>query len=170
MSKKKVKLTAEQKSERLELKKKKRRIKAVIIAAITAAVIACAVVSAVIISSRIDRADQLYNVKWVPVSAKNASDDEVDVNEIYNVYYSNYQGHLTFEKDGSFSLWINPGDPDDGTHGGTFELKDDKIIADFDEGTETEFELERGEDGYIKTIKMGYEDYTVYFGASSEPK
>ena len=48
----------------------------------------------------------------------------------------------------------------------SFELDGDTIKATFDEGTKTEFYIQR-EDGLIKTIKLGYDEYTVYFGASA---
>lgn len=167
MSKKSNKPSKQQITEKQELKKKKKKIRAVITAVISLAVVACIVVSCILITQYSDRAEQLYRHKWVPVSAKNASDDEVDISEVYNVMYSNYQGNLSFSKDGTFQLWLSPGDPSDGTHTGSFEIKDDIIKADFDEGTQTEFMLER-ENGYIKTITIGYDEYTVVFGESSE--
>lgn len=161
----KKKLTPEQKSERKTIKNKKKRTKTIIGVSIAAAVVICATVAIVLISQYTARANQLYDVTWVPVSARNASEDEVDVQEIYDVYYSNYQGSLKFNKDGTFDFWMAPGLPDDGTHTGTFELDGDTIKVTFDEGTQTDFYIRR-EDGYIKTIKLGYNDYTVYLGES----
>ena len=164
MSKKTKKLSAEEKARRKESKRKKKIIKAVIVCSIIAVVIACTVVSAVLITHNNDRENQLYNYKWVPVSAQNASKDEVEVREVYgDIKYTNYQGSLKFNKDGTFDFWMAPGLPDDGTHTGKYELDGDTIKASFDEGTQTEFYIER-ENGYIKDIRLGYNEYTVYFG------
>ena len=153
-------------AERQKIKKKKKTVRTIVVLVIIAAVIACAVTAVVLINQHNKVANQLYDTRWVPVSAKNASEDEVELSEVYDVMYSNYQGNLTFSKDGTFELWMSPGMPDDGTHSGTFELDGDTIKATFDEGTKTEFYIQR-EDGLIKTIKLGYSDYTVYFGASA---
>ena len=165
MSKKTKKISAEEKARRKESKRIKKIIKAVIVCAIVAVVIACTIISAVLISQNYDRENQLYNYKWIPVSAQNASKDEVEVREVYgdNVKYTNYQGSLKFNKDGTFDFWMAPGLPDDGTHTGKFELEGDTVKASFDDGTKTDFYIER-ENGYIKTIRLGYNDYSVYFG------
>ena len=165
MSKKTKKLPAEEKEQRAKIKRKKKIIKAIIVCSIIAIVIACTAVSAVLVTRHIDRENQLYDYEWIPVSAQNASKDEVNVRQIYgdDVKYTNYQGNLKFSKGGTFDLWMSPGLPDDGTHTGKFELDGDTVKASFDDGTQTEFYIER-ENGYIKTIKLGYNEYTVYFG------
>ena len=165
MSKKTKKISVEEKARRKESKRKKKIIKAVIICSIIAVVVACTVVSAVLVTQHIDRENQLYDYKWVPVSAKNASEDEVEVRAVYgdDVKYTNYQGSLKFNKDGTFDFWMSPGLPDDGTHKGKYELDGDTIKATFDDGTQTEFFIER-ENGLIKNIRLGYNDYTVYLG------
>ena len=165
MSKKVKKMTPEQIAERSKIRKKKKRIGTIVALVIIAAVIACTVTAVVLINQHNRAANQLYDTKWIPVSAKNASEDEVELSEVYDSKYSNYQGSLTFTKDGTFQLWMSPGIPEDGTHSGTFELDGDTIKASFDEGTKTEFYIER-EDDLIKTIKLGYSEYNVYFGAS----
>ncbi len=167
MSKKTKKSSPELIAQKKELTKKRKRTKTVVVSVIAAVVIACIVVACILVSQYLDRANQIYKYVWTPVSAKNASDDEVDLSEIYNVMYSNYKGRLSFNKDGTFEFWMTPGIPEDGTHTGKFEVEDDKIIANFDEGTQTEFALTR-ENGYIKTILVNYEDYKVYFGESAE--
>ena len=43
------------------------------------------------------------------------------------------------------------------------KLDGDTIKATFDDGTQTEFFIER-ENGLIKNIRLGYNDYTVYLG------
>lgn len=154
-------------AERQKIKSKKRKVRTIVVLVIVAAVIACTVTAVILINQHNKAANQLYDTRWVPVSAKNASEDEVDLAEVYNVKYTNYQGYLTFDKEGTFQLWMSPGSPEDGTHSGTFELDGDTIKATFDEGTKTEFYIQR-EDGLIKTIKLGYDEYTVYFGASAD--
>ena len=166
MSKKGKKITPEQMAERQKIKSKKRKVRTIVALVIVAAVIACTVTAVILINQHNKAANQLYDTRWVPVSAKNASEDEVELAEVYNVKYTNYQGYLTFDKEGTFQLWMSPGSPEDGTHSGTFELDGDTIKATFDEGTKTEFYIQR-EDGLIKTIKLGYDEYTVYFGASA---
>ena len=153
-------------AERQKIKSKKRKVRTIVVLVIVAAVIACTVTAVILINQHNKAANQLYDTRWVPVSAKNASEDEVELAEVYNVKYTNYQGYLTFDKEGTFQLWMSPGSPEDGTHSGTFELDGDTIKATFDEGTKTEFYIQR-EDGLIKTIKLGYDEYTVYFGASA---
>lgn len=153
-------------AERQKIKSKKRKVRTIVVLVIVAAVIACTVTAVILINQHNKAANQLYDTRWVPVSAKNASEDEVELAEVYNVKYTNYQGYLTFDKEGTFQLWMSPGLPEDGTHSGTFELDGDTIKATFDEGTKTEFYIQR-EDGLIKTIKLGYDEYTVYFGASA---
>ena len=153
--------------ERQKIKKKKKTVRTIVVLVITAAVIACTVTAVILINQYNKAANQLYDTKWIPVSAQNASEDEVELSEVYDSKYSNYQGSLTFTKDGTFQLWMSPGLPEDGTHSGAFELDGDTIKATFDDGTKTEFYIQR-ENGLIKTIKLGYSDYTVYFGASAQ--
>lgn len=167
MSKKTKKLSQQEKAEKELNKIKKKRIKRIIAVVITAVIIACVVVAIVLASRQSAISNQLYDTTWIPVSAKNASKDEVDLSEVYQVKYSNFNGHLTFDKEGTFQLWMAPGMPDDGTHSGKFELDKDVIKATFDEGTEAEFYITR-EDGFIKTINLGYDEYDVYFGASAQ--
>ena len=104
----------------------------------------------------------LGNTTWYSASATDASGDQVDMGEVYQVKYSNYQGGLTFTDDNRFQFWLSPGDASDGTHSGVYELMDDKIMVIFDEGTQTEFALVR-ENGEIKQIQVNYEDYKVTF-------
>lgn len=104
----------------------------------------------------------LNNTEWYSASATDASGDQVDMGEVYQVKYSNYQGGLTFTDDNRFQFWLSPGDPSDGLHSGVYELRDDKIVVIFDEGTQTEFALVR-ENGEIKQIQVNYDDYKVTF-------
>ena len=113
--------------------KKKPRFLKIIIGTAVALVCAAAVVLLVI--------NALRNTEWKSVSALNASGDEVDVREVYNVRYSQYQGKLTFDSENGFELWLRPGDPSDGTHSGKYEIDGDKANVTFDEGTDTAFAL-----------------------------
>lgn len=134
--------------------------------AITAVVIVTAVAALTVFLVMKTHADNarfaLKNTHWISKSALNASGDEVDVREVYNVRYSNYQGRLDFDGDNHFELWLAPGDVDDGTHTGTYELKENSVTAAFDEGTVVQFDVVR-ENGKIERIDVGYDDYTVCF-------
>lgn len=85
------------------------------------------------------------------------------MSEIYNTNYTSYQGSLTFNDDGRFSLWLSPGTADDGTHTGCFTVNsDDEIEAYFDDGTNTKFKIER-KNGTANGIIINYNDYEIYF-------
>lgn len=146
---------------------KKSPLKAILIISVAALLIA-AVVAVIVVQSNIDNEKHaLRNTYWVSRSAKNASGDEVDVREVYNVKYSQYQGRLSFDDKDRFELWLQPGDAADGTHSGTYETQGDKVDVVFDEGTETQFLLTHsGSD--ITAIELNYGDYTVRF-VKSEP-
>ncbi len=140
---------------------KKRIIAVVTIAVLIAAVITAAVVSKSCYDSSSNA--QLVSSTWVPTSAKNSTGDEVELSEVYNNNYTGYQGSLAFSEDGTFSLWLTPGTPDDGTHSGTYEVVDDGTIkAYFDEGTQTVFKMNR-ENNQVNSIVMNYDEYSVCF-------
>jgi len=148
--------------------KKKPRLRKIIIGIAVALVCAAAVVLLVINAHSESAKHVLRNTEWKSVSALNASGDEVDVREVYNVRYSQYQGKLTFDGENGFELWLRPGDPSDGTHSGKYEIDGDKADVTFDEGTKTAFALTRTE-GSITRIELNYDGYTVAF-ARSEPE
>ena len=134
----------------------------VIITLAIVAVIAAGIIIASITFSNTPKA-KLANTSWTPLSAHNASGDEVEIAEVYDVSYSNYTGSLTFNDDGSFSFWMSPGTPDDGTHTGTYEFTDNSTIkACFDEGTEMNFDVIY-EDNKISLIEVNYNGYLVTF-------
>ena len=140
---------------------KKRIVTVVTIAVLIAAVITVAFISKSCYDSSSNA--QLVSSTWVPTSAKNSTGDEVELSEVYKNNYSNYQGSLTFSKDGTFSLWLTPGTPDDGTHSGTYEVVDDGTIkAVFDEGTQTVFKINR-DNNQVNSIVMNYDEYSVCF-------
>ncbi len=106
--------------------------------------------------------EELCNNSWIPMSANDASGDEVELSEVYNTNYSSYQGSMSFREDGTFSLWLSPGNADDGTHSGKYKVEDSSIKVTFDEGTQTEFGLIYDMD-FIESIKVYYNGYEVYF-------
>lgn len=142
--------------------KKKTNKKTIISIAVAVVLLAAIVALIVVLAVRDSAAHVLRDTNWISQSAKNASGDEVDVREVYNVKYSNYQGRLTFDGENGFELWLSPGDKDDGTHSGTYELSDTKLTAKFDEGTSVDFPITR-KDGKITSIEVPYDDYTVNF-------
>ena len=103
----------------------------------------------------------LGNTVWVPLRAVDASGDEADMNDIYNTHYSNYQGSLSFESNGTFEFWMGPGNPADGSHTGMYKQKDGKIDAVFDNDTEMQFEIRN--EGDAPLIVVPYGEYEVYF-------
>ena len=143
-------------------KEKKFPVKPVIAAVIAAALIAALVLLIVLRTNEDNAKHVLRSTVWVSQTAKTASGDEVDIREVYNVKYSNYQGNLTFDGDNGFELWLRPGDISDGTHKGTYELDGDKLKVSFDGGDDKEFILTRN-DGKIARIDVPFEDYVVSF-------
>ncbi len=145
--------------------KKKSHKKQIFAVIISLAIIAVCVISAILIKSCYDSSDfaQLSNSSWIPVSAKNSSDDEVELAEIYNNNYTSYQGSLSFLNDSAFSLWLTPGEPDDGTHSGIYTFADeDTVNLKFDEGTETQLKIFKSENT-VTTLALDYGEYTIYF-------
>ena len=137
-------------------------VKKVIIAA-AAAVVVAALVAVIVINVNADSAKHaLRGTYWVSESAVNASGDEVDIREVYNVRYSNYQGNLHFDSEDKFELWLAPGDRSDGTHSGSCELKDNTLAVKYDNGTSDEWKLTK-KDGKIVRIDLAYDSYTVSF-------
>lgn len=161
MAKKKTKKsTAKSKQPQKNQTKKLPIIIGIIIVAIIIAAIAISIVSC---TSQQNRNNELCSYQWIPSTAKNASGDEVEMSEIYNTNYTSYQGSLTFNEDGRFSLWLTPGTADDGTHTGSFTVNsDDEIEAYFDDGTNTTFKIER-KNGNANGIIINYDDYEIYF-------
>lgn len=104
---------------------------------------------------------KLSDTTWIPSTANNASGDEVDIREVYRTHYSNYQGSLTFSTNGTFELWLSPGDPSDGSHTGTYVLADDKINVVFDDDTQSQFDIVTK--GNTQYIVVTYSDYDVCF-------
>ena len=142
-------------------KNKKKKTTAVVFSAIAACVfIIVAIVAVNVFSS--SKAAELTSSVWVPQGAKNAS-GEVEMSEVYNTNYSAYQGSMSFSDDGTFKLWLSPGDPDDGTHNGKYTLSDsDKITLSFDDGTNTTATVKQ-KNGSISAVVLKYNDYEITF-------
>lgn len=158
--KKSKKSTAKSKQPQKKQIKKLPIIIGIIIVAIITAATALSIVSC---TSQRNRNNELCSYQWIPSTAKNASGDEVEMSEIYNTNYTSYQGSLTFNDDGRFSLWLTPGTADDGTHTGSFTVNsNDEIEAYFDDGTNTIFKIER-KNGNANGIIINYNDYEIYF-------
>ncbi|MGN0501310.1 MAG: hypothetical protein ACI4HN_00135 [Ruminococcus sp.] len=144
-------------------KKQSQKLPIIISVIIVAIIIAAAAISIVSCTSQQNRNNELCAYQWIPSTARNASGDEVEMSEIYNTNYTSYQGSLTFNDDGRFSLWLSPGTADDGTHTGSFNVNsDDEIEAYFDDGTNTKFIIVR-KDGTVNGIIINYNDYEIYF-------
>lgn len=160
MSKKKKKSVKLNKSQK---KKTIRKLPVIVCSVIAVAIIAVIVISVVNNISEKKHLSELCDYNWIPSTAQNSSGDEVEIAEVYNTDYSSYQGSLTFSDDGTFSIWLSPGTPDDGTHSGAYRLTDENTIdVVFDEGTFTSFEIKRNGDD-IENIVVNYNDYEVYF-------
>ena len=128
-----------------------------------AAVLLIAAVVFLVLMTRAEQAKYALNgTDWVAQSAKNASGDEVDVREVYQVRYAQYRGTLSFDDTHHFSLWLQPGDASDGTHTGTYEIAGDKAVATFDSGDVAAFPLVV-RDGQVMQIEVAYDDYVVTF-------
>lgn len=107
----------------------------------------------------------LCKTYWTPISARNASDDEVEIEQIYNTEYSSYKGSLEYHEDNTFSFWMSPGSPDDGTHSGKYEVADNSTVnMYFDDGTNTKFGIEYA-DGKVLFVEANYDNYKIKFGS-----
>lgn len=143
-------------------KNKKKKTAAIVSSVVAACIFAVVAIIAVNVLSGAKTAE-LTSSAWIPESAKNASNDEVEMSEVYNTNYSSYQGSMSFSEDNTFSLWLSPGDPDDGTHRGKYTLSDSgKISLSFDDGTNTSATVKE-KNGKISAIILNYNDYKITF-------
>ena len=109
--------------------------------------------------------NELCKTKWTPVSATDASGDEVEMAQIYNTYYSSYKGSLEYFDNDTFSFWMSPGVSSDGTHSGRYEVADGQTVnMYFDDGTNTKFSI-KSEDNKIISIEVNYDEYQIIFTA-----
>ncbi len=156
------KMTKKKSAARQETKKRPKKT-IVIVSVALAVLVAAGVAFGIFMYQSTKDLRSLEDSVWVPKSADNASGDEVPMDEVYQTKYSNYRGSLKFKSDGTFDLWMSPGEPSDGTHTGKYELADDDTVsALFDDGTQCSFLLHR-EAGAIDGISIAYSDYIVYF-------
>lgn len=143
-------------------KNKKKKTTAIVSSVIAACVFIIVAIVAVNVLSPSATAG-LTSSAWVPEGAKNASGDEVEMSEVYNTNYSAYQGSMSFSDDGTFTLWLSPGTPDDGTHSGKYTVSDsDKVNLSFDDGTNTSVTLKQ-KNGKISALMLKYNDYDITF-------
>ena len=143
-------------------KNKKKKTTAIVSSVIAACVFIIAAIVAVNVLSPSVTAE-LTSSAWVPEGAKNASGDEVEMSEVYNTNYSAYQGSMSFSDDGTFTLWLSPGSPDDGTHSGKYTVSaSDKVNLSFDDGTNTSAILTQ-KNGKISAVVLKYNDYEITF-------
>lgn len=151
-------ISAENKKKPKNFKKRYVAIPFIIAGIICAGIIAFIVFS----TSQAPLHSKIKNTSWKPAIAKNASGDEVELAEVYNVNYSSYTGSLEFKED-TFELWLSPGSPDDGTHSGSYVcVEDDRINVLYDQGTATEFKVKYNGDK-VAYIVVNYSDYQVAF-------
>lgn len=126
-------------------------------------------IAVVILNTNSDTAkikNELCKNYWTPVSAKNASNDEVEMAQIYNTEYSSYKGSLEYRDDDTFSFWMSPGSPDDGTHSGRYEVADNSTVnMYFDDGTNTNFGI-KYVDGKVLAVEVNYDSYKITFGSA----
>ena len=135
-------------------KNKKKKTTAIISSVIAACVFIIAAIVAVNVLSPSVTAE-LTSSAWIPEDAKNASGDEAEM--------SAYQGSMSFSDDGTFTLWLSPGSPDDGTHSGKYTVSaSDKVNLSFDDGTNTSAALTQ-KNGKVSAVVLKYNDYEITF-------
>lgn len=143
-------------------KNKKSLIKIICVALATILTIACVYVIYILTTPK---PSGLENTFWKSVSAYDASNDEVEIEMVYNNYYSSYQGSMIFNEDMTFDFWMGPGNPEDGSHKGTYTYNadNDTVNAVFDNGKKAVFKIVRSDDDSIKRVEAPYNGYTIWF-------
>lgn len=140
-------------------KKKKRNNKIII----SVAIIIVAILTTLIVAGNYYNPTNRVAGHWDSVRAEITDTKEaVDMNEIYQVRYSNYKGGLILNKDKTFSFWLTIGEPD-GTNSGKYKADKDTIYLDFDSGDKAEFKYEMGSNNKAEIISAPYGIYTVFF-------
>lgn len=149
-------------SAKKQVQPKKKKKAPVIIVACAALALTAAIVLIVVFTSN-PVLNELKNTSWIASFASNASGDEVEMSEVYQTYYTSYQGSMSFSDDGTFTFWLSPGDSEDGTHSGNYTIKDENTVsARFDSGEASDLRLNR-EAGKLTSITVGYNGYEVVF-------
>ncbi|MCH5300835.1 MAG: hypothetical protein J1E56_05890 [Ruminococcus sp.] len=146
--------------------KRKKSYKKQIIGLVIGFLLVTAIVVVAIVFSRNPNAD-LIDKTWVSYKAYNSSNKEVELSAVYNNRYTNYQGRLLFNNDGTFEIWLTVGDANDGTHKGTYTYNGEVINVQYSSGEEAEFQVSKDESGKILYIVApytnDYDTYSVYF-------
>lgn len=148
------------------IKSKKSYKKQIIIGSVSGVLIVAAIIILAVFFLKNPNAD-LIDKTWESYKAYNSSNEEVELSEVYNNYYTNYQGRLMFYNDGTFEIWLTVGDINDGTHRGTYTYSDGVINVTYSSGVEAEFHVTKDNDGNISNIiapyTNDYDTYSVYF-------
>lgn len=146
--------------------KRKKSYKKQIIGSVAGVLIVAAIVVVAVIFGR-NPNSELIDKTWTSYEAYNSDKEQVELSEVYNNYYTTYQGRLMFNNDGTFEIWLNVGDADDGTHKGTYTYNGETINVQYGSGEEAEFKISRDDNGAISYIDVpysnGYDTYNVYF-------
>jgi len=135
----------------------------------TLIIIGCVVLAVVLLFTTLQlitspKPSELDNTFWKSVSAYDKKGKEVDLTEVYDNNYSEYQGSMSFEEGYVFSYWMSVGNPEDGTHSGKYIFNEnDTLTANFDNGDEKTFTIIRNKDNSIERIETPYGDYTIWF-------
>lgn len=147
-------------------KKKSNRKIIIIISVLVIAVITAAIIIFLVLFSN-NNAKGITGKSWVSKKAYTASGDEAELADIYNNRYTDYEGSLQFTDDGRFEIGLTPGDPDDGTHKGTYTYENGKISVTYDNEETARFDVVCFQNGDVEYISVPYADdygsYMVYF-------
>lgn len=142
--------------------KKKSNKKIIIIFVLVIAVIAASIIIFVSLFLN-NNAKGITGKSWVSKRAYTASGDEAELADIYNNRYTDYEGTLQFTDDGRFEIWLTPGNPDDGTHKGTYTYENGKISVTYDNEETAQFDVSYSQDGVVEYISVPYaDDYGIY--------
>lgn len=146
--------------------KRKKSYKKQIIGLVIGFLLVAAIIVVAIVFSRNPNAD-LIDKTWESYKAYISSNEEVELSAVYNNRYTNYQGRLLFNNDGTFEIWLTVGDANDGTHKGIYTYNDEVINVQYSSGVEEKFQVSKDESGKILYIVApytnDYDTYSVYF-------
>lgn len=146
--------------------KRKKSYKKQIICSVIGTLVVAAIIVVAIVFSRNPNAD-LIDKTWVSYKAYNSSNEEVELSAVYNNRYTNYQGRLLFNNNGTFEIWLTVGDANDGNHKGTYTYNGEVINVQYSLGVEEKFQVSKDESGKILYIVApytnDYDTYSVYF-------
>lgn len=147
-----------------QTQKKNKSVRSSIFAAAVVCGIIAAIVVGVIVYNNVTNItyEEFVGKTMHSKAAYDSSGKEVDLKEVYNNRYDNYQGSLEFNEDETFSMWMTVGSEDDAT--GTYTYSGGDVIkGKFKNGSEIEFKIIRDKDDNFTRIEAPYEGYTIYF-------